>query len=162
MNILILLLQFQSFLILMNISPMNKILILIFIYLFSSFILLILDNYFLGLTYIIVYIGAIAILFLFVIMMMNLQDNLNLNLNRNRNRKLLLLLILLLLLLTTTLTLDKNILEYQNINWYYNYIKLYDINIITLLFMNHYNIILILIGLLLWIILIGILNISKS
>ena len=122
MNILILLLQFQSFLILMNISPMN----------------------------------------LFVIMMMNLQDNLNLNLNRNRNRKLLLLLILLLLLLTTTLTLDKNILEYQNINWYYNYIKLYDINIITLLFMNHYNIILILIGLLLWIILIGILNISKS
>jgi NADH:ubiquinone oxidoreductase subunit 6 (subunit J) len=53
---------------------MNKIIILILLYLFSSFLFILLDNYFLGLTYIIIYIGAIAILFLFVIMMMNLQD----------------------------------------------------------------------------------------
>ena len=49
-------------------NPIVKLLSLILTFLFSSFILILYDFYFLGLTYLIVYIGAIAILFLFVIM----------------------------------------------------------------------------------------------
>ena len=44
-------------------------LLLVAVYLFGSVILGILDFYFISLSYIIVYVGAIAILFLFIIMM---------------------------------------------------------------------------------------------
>jgi NADH:ubiquinone oxidoreductase subunit 6 (subunit J) len=40
----------------------------------ASFIFMFFDYYFLGLTYIIVYVGAIAILFLFVIMMVSMNE----------------------------------------------------------------------------------------
>ena len=40
----------------------------------SAFLYFLLDYYFLGLTYIIVYVGAIAILFLFVIMMCETKE----------------------------------------------------------------------------------------
>ena len=53
-------------------NPIYKILSLISIFFFGSSLFLILDFYFLGLTYFIVYISAITILFLFVIMMVQL------------------------------------------------------------------------------------------
>jgi len=54
-------------------DPIQKLLSMISLFLFSSFIFLIMNFFFLGLTYLIVYIGAIAILFLFVIMMVPLE-----------------------------------------------------------------------------------------
>ena len=52
-------------------TPAIRLAILISIYVLTSFYFISLDFYFLGLTYIIVYVGAIAILFLFVIMLLN-------------------------------------------------------------------------------------------
>ena len=51
----------------LSIKPIIRLALLIKIFLKSAFIFLLLDYYFLGLTYIIVYVGALAILFLFVI-----------------------------------------------------------------------------------------------
>jgi NADH-ubiquinone oxidoreductase chain 6 len=56
-------------------DPIKKLISLISLFLFSSFIFILLNFMFLGLTYLIVYIGAIAILFLFVIMMVPLDTN---------------------------------------------------------------------------------------
>lgn len=56
-------------------DPIQKLLSMISLFLFSSFIFLIMNFFFLGLTYLIVYIGAIAILFLFVIMMVPLEGH---------------------------------------------------------------------------------------
>jgi len=50
-------------------NPVHRIALLVLLFLVGSFIYIILDYYFLGITYIIVYCGAIAIIFLFVIMM---------------------------------------------------------------------------------------------
>jgi len=47
---------------------LSKVIMLILFYLLGSIFILYLDLYFLGLTYIIIYCGAIAILFLFVLM----------------------------------------------------------------------------------------------
>lgn len=63
LNLIIILLIYLSLLILLDISPIQKIFILILLYILGSLIMLILDNYYLGLTYIIIYVGAIAILF---------------------------------------------------------------------------------------------------
>jgi NADH:ubiquinone oxidoreductase subunit 6 (subunit J) len=52
-------------------SPFAKIALLILMYILGGIILTYLDFYYLGLTYIIVYVGAIAIIFIFVIMMLD-------------------------------------------------------------------------------------------
>ena len=64
---------FLNLLLLYNISPIEKVLLLIILYLLGSLLIIQLNNIYIGLTYIIIYIGAIAILFLFVIMMLNIQ-----------------------------------------------------------------------------------------
>lgn len=48
--------------------------ILIIMYLLGGILLTYLDFYYLGLTYIIIYVGAIAIIFLFIIMMIEVQN----------------------------------------------------------------------------------------
>lgn|SRR3982751_2180897 len=50
-------------------NPVHRIAVLVLLFVVGSLFYIILDFYFLGLTYIIVYCGAIAILFVFVIMM---------------------------------------------------------------------------------------------
>ena len=64
----------SSILLVTHWDPIKKLISLISLFLFSSFLFLILNLVFLGLTYLIVYIGAIAILFLFVIMMVPLDN----------------------------------------------------------------------------------------
>lgn len=59
-------------------SPINSVLFLCGVYLAGGGIFLLLDHYFLGLTLIIVYVGAIAILFLFTIFMINVRLTLQL------------------------------------------------------------------------------------
>nr|NP_150308.1 NADH dehydrogenase subunit 6 [Spizellomyces punctatus]AAK84237.1 NADH dehydrogenase subunit 6 [Spizellomyces punctatus] len=56
-----------------SLNPIHRIAFLILVFLSGSFLMIILDFYFLGLTYIIVYVGAIMILFLFVIMMVQIH-----------------------------------------------------------------------------------------
>ena len=57
------------FFMILSTQPITRLALLITVFIMSALILIILDFYFLGLTYVIVYVGAIAILFLFVIMM---------------------------------------------------------------------------------------------
>jgi NADH-ubiquinone oxidoreductase chain 6 len=64
----------SSILLVTHWDPIRKLISLIALFLFSTFIFLIFNFFFLGLTYLIVYIGAIAILFLFVIMMVPLDN----------------------------------------------------------------------------------------
>ena len=65
---------FFGFMMAFSKNPMNSIIFLIGIF-FNSFIILFYFNIeFLGLLFILIYVGAIAILFLFVIMMLNLKS----------------------------------------------------------------------------------------
>ncbi len=61
--------QISTFFKIFSTQPITRLALLITVFIKSAFILIMLDFTFLGLTYIIVYVGAIAILFLFVIMM---------------------------------------------------------------------------------------------
>eukprot|EP00842_Homolaphlyctis_polyrhiza_P004507 jgi/Hompol1/5057/HPOL_004122-RA len=56
------------------INLIRKLILLTTIFFISSFIILLFNFYFIGLTYIIIYIGAITILFLFVIMMIEINS----------------------------------------------------------------------------------------
>lgn len=56
-----------------SLNPVHRIAFQIQVFLSGSFLMILLDFYFLGLTYIIVYVGAIMILFLFVIMMVQIH-----------------------------------------------------------------------------------------
>lgn len=65
---------FFAFMVAFSSNPMNSIIFLIGIF-FNSFIIMFYFNIeFLGLLFILIYVGAIAILFLFVIMMLNLKS----------------------------------------------------------------------------------------
>lgn len=54
-------------------SPINSVIYLVMVYLAGGGLFLLMDHTFLGLTLIIVYVGAIAILFLFTVFMINLR-----------------------------------------------------------------------------------------
>lgn len=54
-------------------SPINSVIFLVLLYLAGGGLFLLMDHTFLGLTLIIVYVGAIAILFLFTVFMINLR-----------------------------------------------------------------------------------------
>jgi len=56
-----------------SINPVNSVIGLISVFILSSIYLAILSSNFLALSYIIIYVGAIAILLLFVVMMMNIK-----------------------------------------------------------------------------------------
>lgn len=71
----------SSFFVIIGFSPITRLCYLIFVYLAGSFIYTFLDFYYLGQTYIIVYVGAIAIQFLFIIMMIPI------NIEKKKKRK---------------------------------------------------------------------------
>lgn len=54
-------------------NPVHSVLFLIFTFLNSSLIISFLENYFMSLLFLIIYVGAIAVLFLFIIMMINIK-----------------------------------------------------------------------------------------
>jgi NADH-quinone oxidoreductase subunit J len=67
------LLLFSSVFVLISENPVHSVLFLILTFCNAAAILLLLNVEFLGLTFIIVYVGAIAVLFLFVVMMLNVK-----------------------------------------------------------------------------------------
>lgn len=66
-------LTFSGLFVVVSKSPINSVIFLVVVYLAGGAIFLLLDQYFIGLTLVIVYVGAIAILFLFTIFMVNVR-----------------------------------------------------------------------------------------
>lgn len=75
LDILAFIILLLGFLVITSQNPVISIIYLIGVFLFSSCYLILIDVTFIGLSYLIVYIGAVAILFLFVIMIINVQVN---------------------------------------------------------------------------------------
>jgi len=67
------LLLFSSIFVLISENPVHSVLFLILTFCNAAAILLLLNVEFLGLIFIIIYVGAIAVLFLFVVMMLNVK-----------------------------------------------------------------------------------------
>lgn len=74
-QILLLSIVFSGLLVMVSKSPINSVIYLVLVYLAGGGLFLLMDHTFLGLTLIIVYVGAIAILFLFTVFMINLKAN---------------------------------------------------------------------------------------
>ncbi len=81
---LCLLLVVSSFFVGFTKNPINSVIFLILSFLIASFILFFFNMEFLGLIFIIIYVGAIAVLFLFVIMMLNIKSQENQQLKTDR------------------------------------------------------------------------------
>nr|QCQ69086.1 NADH dehydrogenase subunit 6 [Synchytrium taraxaci] len=64
----------SNLVVLSALNPIHRMVWLIVVFVLGSFLFLVLDFLFIGLTYIIVYVGALAILFLFVIMMVQIPS----------------------------------------------------------------------------------------
>ncbi len=77
--ILLIILSGSSFLVFMSSNPMHSLLYLVLTFFSAASILLLLNIEFLGLLYLIIYVGAIAILFLFIIMMINVKNLIRFN-----------------------------------------------------------------------------------
>lgn len=157
--ILSFLLLLSSIFIISIYNPIYKILFLILIFFFGSSLFLILDFYFLGLTYFIVYIGAITILFLFIIMMIQLTSP-----KTYTNIEILLMLPLLLLATGLIYYLSNNLVpngiyNYFLNDWFISFISYTDIELMGYLIYLSYPLTLLIISYLLWLILIGILSI---
>ena len=70
---LLFLLGFSAFFVISSRNPVHSVLSLISVFLFSSLLLFCLEVEFLALSFVIIYVGAIAILFLFVVMMLDIK-----------------------------------------------------------------------------------------
>lgn len=70
---LLLIIVISGLLVMTSRSPINSVIYLVIVYLAGGGLFLLMDHTFLGLTLIIVYVGAIAILFLFTVFMINLR-----------------------------------------------------------------------------------------
>jgi NADH-quinone oxidoreductase subunit J len=70
---LLLFIVISGLLVMVSRSPINSVIYLVLVYLAGGGLFLLMDHTFLGLTLIIVYVGAIAILFLFTVFMINLR-----------------------------------------------------------------------------------------
>lgn len=73
----------SGFLVSFSTNPIESVLFLILTFCNATAILFIFNAEFIGLTFIIIYVGAIAVLFLFVIMMLNIKNNSGLTLKYN-------------------------------------------------------------------------------
>lgn len=73
-SLLILLLLLSSFLVFLSENPVHSVLFLILSFFNAASILILFNADFLGLLFIIIYVGAIAVLFLFVVMMLNIKN----------------------------------------------------------------------------------------
>lgn len=164
-------------------DPIQKLIALISLFVFSSFIFILLNFFFLGLTYLIVYIGAIAILFLFVIMMVPLDnwahkgphldkygrkiDSSYQSFNSNLTSYFYYFLIFLLasaLAYSFRLVYLENIMifSYFNVNWSDAVQSFSDIHVLAELLYIKWPLIIVLLSYILWLILIGVLWITLA
>ena len=128
LSLLEILIIISSILIIINKNPVISILYLISLFLSISVYLIILDVTFVGLSYLLVYIGAVSILFLFILMLIDIRIS---ELHENNNNNIYLGIVI--------VVLFYNIVN--NINIVYNNIYTYDNIIKKLFFFNQKDII---------------------
>ena len=142
-------------------NPIYKIIFFILLFFFGSSLFLLLDFYFLGLTYFIVYIGAITILFLFIIMMVPMNET-QIDLKKSEKNQIFFILNFLLFLLFISFYHFNHfdIYNYFYNQWTLDFLTLTDIEFLGEFIFLSYPLTFILISYLLWLILIGILWIT--
>jgi len=143
-----------------SVNAIESILFLILTFFNSAIVLFFFHSEFLGLVFIIVYVGAIAVLFLFVIMMLNVKVGEKTDSFINLNVVLLFILIhlsgLFLSFSSKIFSLDNDsILFFRNYEKSYFFDTLYNIDVLGQALYNHYLICFLLAGLILLVALIG-------
>lgn len=132
----------------------NKLFNMILIYITSSLIQTIFNNYFLGLTLIIVYVGAIMIFFLFVIMLLNTEDS-----QEIKTYKYLLFTTLVMIVIFYQFNTTHNVFYIVDHSWYLTNTS--NIRSIAFILVEKYSNLVLTIGTILFIIIISIIKIFK-
>lgn len=127
----------SSILVITSKNPVISIVYLVLLFLFVSLILILIGVKFIGLSYIIVYIGAISVLFLFIIMMININLIDILEIGKDYTKNIPLAFLLGILFAYSIFTIIPNFISYINIQLiqfdYINYFNHLFINIIYML-----------------------------
>jgi len=163
-------LVFSSIMVIIAQHPVFSLLFLVSCFIFSSFLLFLLECEFLAFLFIVVYVGAIAILFLFAIMM--LESKLN-NLSKNTIKYfpigILFSIVLLLPILNVvnTFFVDSSTVSdsfyvnnYQN--WYDLIDSTHDVNVYGQILYSYFALQLLIAGLILLVVLIGVVSLTNS
>jgi NADH-quinone oxidoreductase subunit J len=150
--------------------PVFSLLFLVSCFIFSSFLLFLLECEFLAFLFIVVYVGAIAILFLFAVMM--LESKLN-NLSKNTIKYFpigivfSIVLLLPILNVVNTFFVDSSTVSdsfyvnnYQN--WYDLIDSTYDVNVYGQILYSYFALQLLIAGLILLVVLIGVVSLTNS
>ena len=154
------LLLFSSVIVITQRNALYSVLALVTSFLSSSILIFLLENEFLALFFLIIYLGAIAILFLFVVMMLNIKYS---ELQSSRIYFPLGILIGATLFteiwFATSKIFGKNFIvsEYNSyLNWYDNLDSVIDISVVGQLFYTHYVLQILIAGLILYVAVIGV------
>lgn len=168
---------FSALIIVSSLNAIHRVVWLIILFTIGAFMFIILDHYYLGLTYIIVYVGAIAILFLFVIMMVQIKKTEELSSYgaevglKTKQKKQILLISLLsafwVYVFKKELALPRiisnpDISHYFFPDWSFDFYTFSDIQSIAQLIYMGYPTAIILISLILWTVMIGIIKITMK
>jgi NADH-ubiquinone oxidoreductase chain 6 len=136
---------FSGILVITSKNPVISIVYLVLLFLFISLILILIGIKFIGLSYIIVYIGAISVLFLFIIMMININLIDILEIGKDYTKNIPLAFILGILFAYSFFTIIPNFLTEINIELiqfdYFNYLNHLFTNIIYMLKLTYSSII---------------------
>jgi len=151
---------FSALIIVSSLNAIHRVVWLIIIFTLGAFMFILLDHYYLGLTYIIVYVGAIAILFLFVIMMVQIKKTDEID--ESNLRSLYISLTISFLLLVIDFKTNSHISHYFFPDWSFDFNAFSDIQSIAQLIYMGYPTAIILISLILWTVMIGIIKITMK
>jgi NADH:ubiquinone oxidoreductase subunit 6 (subunit J) len=173
-DILLLLIGLSGLGVILARSPVHSVIFLCGVYLLGGIIFFILDHYFIALTLIIVYVGAIAILFLFTVLMINIRLTIIQSAKAKGFSKgslksglwnllfLILLFNLFILFKNSTLSTDLSFSLINNIDWSNLFLRNYDFHLLGYMIYNSYSLALILAGFLLLIVMIAIIKIHLN
>lgn len=161
-------LVFSAFMVIISKHPVFSLLFLVSSFLFSSFLLFLLECEFLALLFIIVYVGAIAVLFLFAVMM--LESKLS-NLSKNVIKYLpigIIIAFITFLCFFDEINKDFNISESNDIyiNYYQNWYDLIDstndVEVYGQILYSYFVLQFLIVGLILLLILIGVVYLTNT
>lgn len=163
-------LVFSSIMVVIAQHPVFSLLFLVSCFIFSSFLLFLLECEFLAFLFIVVYVGAIAILFLFAIMMLESKlTNLSKNAVKYFPIGVIFSIVLLLPILDVinTFFIDSSIMSnsfyvnnYQN--WYDLIDSTHDVNVYGQILYSYFALQLLIAGLILLVVLIGVVSLTNS
>ena len=144
-NIIVLFAIISSISVIISSNPINSIIWLISVFVFSSVYLISMGIYFVGISYLIVYVGAVAVLFLFVVMIINIQNNQIISIGVEYTKNLPLGIIISGIFFFEIITIISNFFNKMEIKNFFNFINnifisnnISNNNYITNLFVNEY------------------------